>query len=108
MNCPSYSPPSVPCSTPAVQGSDGSASTTWLSTAALSWLICTETVRLTRSSTTWPSLVRAEARQRGIGAKRMDSNPAFLGGCDGGKAPVMEWLTSDHAVSFPIQHTGGS
>ena len=47
---------SVPCSTPAAQGSDGSASTTWPSPAASSWLICTETVRLTRSSTTWPSL----------------------------------------------------
>lgn len=48
---------SVPCCTPAVVASDVSASTTWRSTAALSWLTSTATARRTQSSTSFPNMV---------------------------------------------------
>lgn len=87
VSSPFLPSPSVPCFIPAVQGSVGSASTTWPSTAAPSWLTCIETVRLTRSSTTWPSLVRVEAGQGGGGVRGGSgwSSAALLGRCDGGR-----------------------
>ena len=63
---------SVPCCTPAAADRGASASTTWLSTVALSWLTSTATVRQTQSSTSSPNMVRTahRAQQGGGGGER--------------------------------------
>lgn len=89
MSCPSHSPRSVPCP------HQRRAATARIHNLALN--CCTQLADLYRNRETDTSINYMAKFGEGRGraedrAEDADSSPAFLGGCDGGKAPVMEWL----------------